>query len=653
MTLVSVIASRAPGAAERIATFAPLNAPGVAGFHLTTKDGAEVWYQAAGLGTAKLVCGPGTATAQALLVVRQGRELTGLVAGAQTLTLAGRPVAVRLPDFEFTAAGARAAILRPIDPVSFRPNRSTFAEQETVEMVSATPGVEIRYTTDGSPPTRQSTLYRGPLKITESAAFAARAFYPMPAEDFEINGTHFSEPTWAWFTKAAPQPALAPEPANLALGLQYDYVEAPWWRLYANAHWLPATRSGAATRELDLSSVQSKEPYAMRYRGFLRVPKDGLYTFHAPPELANMGWATSYDLRVYVEDQEWDLTQWWHGHGTWSVPLKAGLHRFQVDFADARSDPWRKSGMWRYYPRPWAVYQGPPSPILLSGPGFEPAQIPAAWLLRERRSAVKTAFGLLAPSSQIAAPSGGSFTAAFPAPAGFQSTLTAPPEVRRPRPDCQSNRQLARDHGLSPCLLPTAHCLLPPYRRSAAISSSSLFASACISACVGGSLTAIPSGATLFELLEVPERSLGPAGPWMPCSPCSPCGMPKVKRTTDPSKLATTEAAVPAGSVFTASTAKFVNAGPTAPVAPVSPVAPVAPVLPVSPCKPTSPFGMLKAKCSVPAVSPTVAAALSAGFNVVTPSITASVTPAGPVGPTGMVSMRSRRATSCPRTTSE
>jgi hypothetical protein len=122
----------------------------------------------------------------------------------------------------------------------------------------------------------------------------------------------------------------------------------------------------------------------VRYHGFLKVPADGLYTFHAPPEFANMGWATSYDLRVYVDGEEWDLAQWWHAHGTWSVPLKAGLHRFQVDFADARSDPWRKSGMWRYYPRPWAVHQGPPSPILLSGPGFEPAEIPATWLLRER-----------------------------------------------------------------------------------------------------------------------------------------------------------------------------------------------------------------------------------------------------------------------------
>lgn len=99
-----------------------------------------------------------------------------------------------------------------------------------------------------------------------------------------------------------------------------------------------------------------------------------------------MGTATSYDLRVYVDDEEWDLTQWWHGHGTWTVPLKAGLHKFQVDFADARSTPWRKSGIWRYYPRPWAVFQGPPSPILLSG-GPEraaPAPIPPGWLFRER-----------------------------------------------------------------------------------------------------------------------------------------------------------------------------------------------------------------------------------------------------------------------------
>jgi len=124
------------------------------------------------------------------------------------------------------------------------------------------------------------------------------------------------------------------------------------------------------------------EPYGMRYKGYIRIPRDGVYTFHAPHEFVNMDSATSYDLRVFVDGEEWYLTQWWHGRGTWSVALAAGLHRFQVDFADARTNPWRRSGIWRYYPRPWAVYKGRPTDILVSGPGLERERIPADWLCR-------------------------------------------------------------------------------------------------------------------------------------------------------------------------------------------------------------------------------------------------------------------------------
>jgi hypothetical protein len=385
LTLVSLIVSREKGGAVRVVSFQPMNGPGATGFHATLLDGSEVWYQAAQSATARLACGPGAATAEALLVVRQNKELSGLVLGSTGLQLAGKPVTARVPDFEFNAAGLANPILRPIDPVSFLPNRNTFADEEHVEMTSRTPGAEIRYTTDGTPPTRASKLYTGPLKITESATFAARAFRPGPADDFEINGTHFSEPTWGRFTKAAAHPPVADVKAeSLEPGLRWDTVVAPWWRLYADAHWLPASAHGAAPREMDLTSIPDAEPHAVRFHGYLKVAKDGLYTFHAPHEFVSMETATSYDLRLYVDDEEWDLGQWWHGHGIWTVPLKAGLHRFQVDFADARSNPWRKSGIWRYYPRPWAIFQGPPSPILLSGPGFEAARIPADWLFRER-----------------------------------------------------------------------------------------------------------------------------------------------------------------------------------------------------------------------------------------------------------------------------
>lgn len=390
LTLVSVLASREKGTAERVAKFEQMNTPGVVGFHLTLNDGSEVWYQTAAHGTAKLNCGPGSAEAEALLVTRQGKDVSGLMLGGRGLQVSGKPVKSSSPDFEFTAAGASMPILRPIDPVRFSPGRNTFVGEESVTMQSETPGVEIRYTLDGSTPTRQSPRYTEPVKITESTTFAARAYRlgadrkPMEADEFEINGTRFSEPTYGWFEKETVRPTVAVANDKLIPGLSYEFLQAPWWRLYANAHWLPAQRSGTVARELEMDGIQSPEPHAMRYRGYLRVPTDGIYTFRAPRELVNMDSAASYDLRLYIDGEEWSLTQWWHGRGTWSVPLKAGLHRFGVDFADARTTPWRKSGIWRYYPRPWAIHQGAPTDVLVSGPGIQEARIPQEWLWRDR-----------------------------------------------------------------------------------------------------------------------------------------------------------------------------------------------------------------------------------------------------------------------------
>lgn len=393
LALVSLISSHEKGALERIASVEAAKGAGIVGFHAKLTDGGEMWYQSAGMSAGKLTCGPGAAEAQALLVVKDKAGVSGMVLGGKTLTLDGKAVTLSEPDCEFVSSGAAVTttgVYMPIDPVSFKPNRNTFADSEKIEMVSATPNVEIRYTTDGTRPKRDSKLYTGPITITESTEFAARAYRlgpdgkQLPAEDFEINGTKFTEPTWGWFYKRPLREAAPVAEKDLEPGLASERLEAPWWSLYASAHWLPAGKTSTVEREMEGLQEPGPEPYGMRYKGYIRVPEDGVYTFHAPRELVYMDYATSYDLRVYVDGEEWYLTQWWHGHGTWSVPLKKGLHAFQVDFADARTNPWRKSGCWRYYPRPWAIYPGKPSDLLISGPNVKPARIPREWLFRTR-----------------------------------------------------------------------------------------------------------------------------------------------------------------------------------------------------------------------------------------------------------------------------
>ncbi|MCY3021672.1 MAG: chitobiase/beta-hexosaminidase C-terminal domain-containing protein, partial [Planctomycetota bacterium] len=183
LSLVSVISSRDKGAQDRIASIEAANRGSEAvGFHAKLQDGGEIWYQSAGLAAGKLTCGPGAAEGQVLLVVKDKTGVSGILLGGKSLSLDGKTVTLREPDCEFvtTAGGADIPVCRgiymPIDPVSFKPGRNTFADSEKVEMVSATPNVELRYTTDGTRPTRTSKLYTGPVTITESTDFAARAY---------------------------------------------------------------------------------------------------------------------------------------------------------------------------------------------------------------------------------------------------------------------------------------------------------------------------------------------------------------------------------------------------------------------------------------------------------------------------------------------
>lgn len=305
-------------------------------------------------------------------------------------------IAMPYHDFEFKLGAGTIVhttpILRPIKPVTFTPDRDVFAGSETVRMMSETPGVEIRYTLDGTPPGRDSLLYTGPITITDTTEIAARAYrlqpdgtpWPAVGEDFEVNGTHFTVPSYAFYRKETPREPVSVSRENLTPGLNYEYLEDHWWRLFASGHWLPAQRTGVAAREMDLSEVATKSAYMMRYKGYLDIPRDGVYTFHAPEEMVKMIAATSYDLRLYVDGEEWRTSQFWHAQGTWSIPLKAGLHRFQLDFADARVKPWHRTGIWRFYPRPWAEFTGPPSPLFITGPGLDRQRIPEAFFLREK-----------------------------------------------------------------------------------------------------------------------------------------------------------------------------------------------------------------------------------------------------------------------------
>jgi hypothetical protein len=81
-------------------------------------------------------------------------------------------------------------------PVVFSPEPNTYAGTIQVEMTSSTDGATIRYTTDGTTPTTNSTLYSGPLTVspTTTVILTARAYASGYKPSSTVTGTYVVDP---------------------------------------------------------------------------------------------------------------------------------------------------------------------------------------------------------------------------------------------------------------------------------------------------------------------------------------------------------------------------------------------------------------------------------------------------------------------------
>lgn len=70
---------------------------------------------------------------------------------------------------------ARAASAQADPPVAV-PAEGAVASGTEVVLASATDGARIYYTLDGKSPTQSSTLYGGPIAVTEPVTIKARAY---------------------------------------------------------------------------------------------------------------------------------------------------------------------------------------------------------------------------------------------------------------------------------------------------------------------------------------------------------------------------------------------------------------------------------------------------------------------------------------------
>jgi hexosaminidase len=216
---------------------------------------------------------------------------------------------------------ALGANYRVPEPVGLAAERKVLEDRTRVAITPPFPGAVVRYTTDGSEPTAASPVYTGPVSVRVSSTPVT-----VSARTFMANGRS-SVVARERIVRTSWRKAEDVRAGALQPGLSYGYREGTFTA--ADDVRQPGAFDRVGTvPEVGLRGDERPEKYGLRLTGFLRVPKDALYTFYLA---CDDGGKLRVDDEVVVDhDGQHDATE-----KQGQVALRAGLHRVEVDFFQA------------------------------------------------------------------------------------------------------------------------------------------------------------------------------------------------------------------------------------------------------------------------------------------------------------------------------
>ena len=184
-----------------------------------------------------------------------------------------------------------------------------FLNDAKVTLACDTRDAAVYYTTNGEAPTKQSTRYTTPFIIDESTVVKMRAF--VDEQSSHINTAHLE--------KAAFREPV--ESGEVMPGLLYQYFEGVF-QATADFQFAKPVESGVSTH-FSISSRKQENFFAYSFDGFIKIPKDGFYTFILQ---SNDGSRLSLDGRLLINSDGLhpiiEVVQ--------KVALKAGFHEISV-----------------------------------------------------------------------------------------------------------------------------------------------------------------------------------------------------------------------------------------------------------------------------------------------------------------------------------
>ena len=212
--------------------------------------------------------------------------------------------------YEFSSGCQLVSLEHPATVVAtptFNPNGGTFTEVQTVTISCETPNVNIYYTTDGSNPDDESTIYTGPITVSESMTLKAKAYDSNDNESaigtatFTINLPYSGDP----YARVNDVSYLT-DGAKVVFAARFDTNTNQYYAMTANASGKPAgvLFTSATSNDLEVlpaAIVNSESTYCWT----VGVTSNG-YTFtNASGQV--IGWSSSTNFATGGDNTEWTV----------------------------------------------------------------------------------------------------------------------------------------------------------------------------------------------------------------------------------------------------------------------------------------------------------------------------------------------------------
>ncbi|MHB8634909.1 MAG: PA14 domain-containing protein [Fimbriimonadaceae bacterium] len=190
-----------------------------------------------------------------------------------------------------------------------------FANAYDLRLVARSPRGKVHFTLDDSPATGSSPLYSRPVRITQTTTVRAIEVWPDGRE---------SDPLVVRIRKAEYVPAIQ---ALTTPGLAFRYYDGKFDSMPNFAALTPIASGTAAVASLD-AVHHRQEVFALELTGFIRVAKDGIYSFWTGSDDGSKMWIGD-DL---VVDNDGPHP---YAEAKGQIALRAGLHPVRITYFDA------------------------------------------------------------------------------------------------------------------------------------------------------------------------------------------------------------------------------------------------------------------------------------------------------------------------------